>query len=78
MPVAAQVPELVPSASPDERADARQHSMPSNAPALVKPFPEHDYSANSRYGAAAARKEEAQELALEQAILVSCFPPVIL
>ena len=53
-------------------ADAWQHSTTSNGSSMLRPFPESNSSPGRRYGAAAARKEEAQELALQQAILVRC------
>ncbi len=54
-----------------DRAEAAQSTL-SNTPAMLEPFPEREHSQGNRYGAAAARKEQAQELALEQAILVRC------
>ena len=75
MPSIPAMPVLAPSAGSGVGADAAQQSTPSSTPAALEPFPERDFSPGTGYGAAAARKEEAQELALEQAILVRCFCP---
>ena len=69
---AAQSSGMAPSGGSGQGANTAQHSTPSSTPAVLEPFPEREYSSGNRYGAAAARKEEAQELALEQAILVRC------
>ena len=67
---AADVPGPASSSASGGGPGAWQHSIPSNAETVLQPFPENYSTPGNRYGASAARKEEAQELALEQAILV--------
>jgi len=54
-------------------AEPWRHSRSETMSALLEPYPDNACSPGNRYAAAAARKEEAQELALEQAILVQHF-----
>lgn len=76
VPGISEVPVLGPSADSGAGEDAAQQNTPTSTPDTSESFPERDYSTGTRYGAAAARKEAAQELALEQAILVRCPCPL--
>lgn len=71
VPEASQMARVSHGTSSESTADEPwRHSRSETMSALLEPYPDNACSPGNRYAAAAARKEEAQELALEQAILV--------
>ena len=74
VPEASQMAGVSHGTFPESTAEPWRHSRSETMSALLEPYPDNACSPGNRYAAAAARKEEAQELALEQAILVRHFP----